>query len=90
MKRITVILLAVLFSILTVFLLFTAIQRSRWEYNENGVHFDEVSMTTYNDYTDVYIILTLLSLIPALVLIVKALKVSRNNEAIEIGSDQPS
>ena len=49
MKKVIQLGLIILFSIATGLLTLTTIRRLTWDYNENGVHFDEESMTTYNE-----------------------------------------
>jgi hypothetical protein len=76
-----VILTAVLFFILTVFFFLTAIKRLSWDYNENGVHFDEESMSTYNESSiDGYMILAVLSLVPTVILVLKAIEVPHDDD----------
>lgn len=57
-------------SIGTALLLTVTLYRWTWDYNENGVHFDPDTMTTYHDGAIlVYGLMTILFLIPTVMLI---------------------
>ena len=57
-------------SIVTIWLLVLTIYRWMWDYNENGNHFDQESMTNYSDNAiTAYGTLTIIFLIPTLILL---------------------
>jgi uncharacterized membrane protein YjgN (DUF898 family) len=61
--------LTAIFSMVTFVLFATTIYRCTWDYNENGVHFDEKSTMTYNDGAIVsYAFLTIVFFIPTILL----------------------
>jgi TRAP-type C4-dicarboxylate transport system permease small subunit len=49
MSKVVKISALVITSIFTVLFCVTTVYRATWEYNENGIHFDEQSITTYSD-----------------------------------------
>jgi hypothetical protein len=70
MKKGIKIVLATCFSVVSILLAVTTTYRLAWHYNENGIHFEEDSMTTYHDGAIIgYGILTLIFLIPTLILL---------------------
>jgi hypothetical protein len=82
MKRRIKLILTICLLTITIVLFVTTIYRVTWVYNENGVHFDEDSMTTYDEGAIIaYGILTIVFLVPTIILFRSLRKAANTNNA---------
>ncbi len=75
MRRKSRLVLAGIFTLLTIVFLALTIYRMTWDYNEQGIHFDADSMTTYNESAVLaYGVLAVMSLVPTIAFLKSWLK----------------